>query len=342
MLDLWPVILGILIAISLLTIIMNILVATAVLTTKKLQTVTNIYLASLSFADTFVGFIVMGAMAVYTIYGYWPLGSTACTIWVIFDYCCCTVSMLHLDVIAFQRFKAINDPLGYHAEERKNSKQSVKHITAIWAIGILVWLPAILYFRIKSTFDGDIDETDCLFLPSRDYIITQSCIVYFIPVIIMVYYYSRTVHMFKGSRLSKTFATHSASREENEAIAPKTRSDSDHFQVQGTIGNIKSISSQALLQKRIKQEKRLSKMLGIVIVCFLVCWLPFCLFWPIEAFCPDCIPLKAYEASIWMAFINSTVNPILIFTMNKDYRKALKKNVIHSNEVNPSAISTVS
>ncbi|CAH1787695.1 unnamed protein product, partial [Owenia fusiformis] len=111
MVDIWPVILGILKAISLLTIVMNVLVATAVLTTKRLQTVTNIYFVSLSGADILVGCVVMGAMNVYTIYGYWPLGSTACTIWIFFDFCCCTVSMLHLDVIAFQRFKAINSPL---------------------------------------------------------------------------------------------------------------------------------------------------------------------------------------------------------------------------------------
>ncbi|CAH1788767.1 unnamed protein product [Owenia fusiformis] len=257
-----------------------------------------------------VGLIVMAAMTVFTIYGYWPLGSTVCTIYIIVDYCCVTVSMLHLDVIAYQRFKAINDPLAYYAEDRKNYKKTLKHIAAVWTIGIVAWLPAILYFRTKSMNDGTIDEMDCYFLPTNAYyVVAQTCIVHGIPMIIVVYYCGKTAYMFMGSKLSKAFTTQLESSEGNAATNTETN---------------KTIS-QAYLQKRIQQEKRISKMFGIVIICFLICWLPFCIIWPIGAFCPHCVPLKAYEVSYWMIYLNSTMNPALVFIMNKDYRKALRK-----------------
>ncbi len=83
-----------------------------------------------------------------------------------------------------------------------------------------------------------------------------------------------------------------------------------------------------------KQKKRMSRQqqqlrsirtLGVVIIVFLFCWVPFCTFWPISAFCPNCISLPAYEYSYWAAYLNSTVNPWLYFLANRDFRNAFRK-----------------
>ena len=50
-----------------------------------------------------VGFVVMSGMMIYTMYEYWPLNSALCTIWQVFDFAMCSVSMLHLCLIAFDR-----------------------------------------------------------------------------------------------------------------------------------------------------------------------------------------------------------------------------------------------
>ena len=45
----------------------------------------------------------MSGMMIYTMYEYWPLNSALCTIWQVFDFAMCSVSMLHLCLIAFDR-----------------------------------------------------------------------------------------------------------------------------------------------------------------------------------------------------------------------------------------------
>ncbi len=76
---------------------------------------------------------------------------------------------------------------------------------------------------------------------------------------------------------------------------------------------------------RQQQQLRSIRTLGVVIVVFLFCWIPFCSFWPISAFCTTCISLPAYEYSYWAAYLNSTVNPALYFIANKDFRNAFRK-----------------
>lgn len=76
---------------------------------------------------------------------------------------------------------------------------------------------------------------------------------------------------------------------------------------------------------RQQQQLRSIRTLGLVIVVFLFCWIPFCSFWPISAFCPTCISLPAYEYSYWAAYLNSTVNPALYFVANRDFRSAFRK-----------------
>ena len=74
--------------------------------------------------------------------------------------------------------------------------------------------------------------------------------------------------------------------------------------------------------KQNAKHKRITQTLGIIILVFLICWLPFCIAWPINTFC-DCIDTRFYDFTYWAAYINSTLNPILYFITNRDFRIAL-------------------
>ena len=52
-----------------------------------------------------VGFVhmVMFGMMIYTMHGYWPLNFALCTVLQVFDFGMCSVSILHLCLIAFDR-----------------------------------------------------------------------------------------------------------------------------------------------------------------------------------------------------------------------------------------------
>ena len=69
---------------------------------------------------------------------------------------------------------------------------------------------------------------------------------------------------------------------------------------------------------------RITRTLGIIILVFLICWSPFCIAWPLNAFC-ECINVSFYDFTYWSAYINSTLNPFLYFAINRDFRSALKR-----------------
>ena len=81
-------------------------------------------------------------------------------------------------------------------------------------------------------------------------------------------------------------------------------------------------------RKRIamSQERRAAKTLGIVMGCFVICWLPFFIitvlrgFYPKEHFHPILL-----QVVTWLGYFNSTCNPIIYTFFNKDFRKAFKK-----------------
>jgi hypothetical protein len=65
--------------------------------------------------------------------------------------------------------------------------------------------------------------------------------------------------------------------------------------------------------------------LFIIILTFCLLWLPFCILWPINSICKHCIPPLVYQASYWMGYIQSFINPILLLILNPNY-KSFKSN----------------
>lgn len=59
------------------------------------------------------------------------------------------------------------------------------------------------------------------------------------------------------------------------------------------------------------QQIRAAKAVGIIMIFFLVCWIPFLILWPLKAYCSDCVSDKWYALAIWANYVNSSVNPVL-------------------------------
>ena len=308
-----------------LTVVANILVMIVIRRDKKLQNSSNWYIFSLAIADAIVGLAVMMPFSVYNIYQYWPWDVVPCTIWACFDFACCTVSMLHLCLIALDRLWCITQPHTYIGEEAK--KRTVAGIIVAWTVGSLVWIPAIVLFRQKDVDNGTMDEKDCLFFPPKEYILVQSILVYFGPIFAMLLLY---VELLKALKDKEERLKQHMKRKQSNGEAGETNKAFTGEEVKDCESDKNELSKYAkdkakskLQQKMSRQNRRSVKVIGVVIFTFLLCWLPFCLFWPIAAFCETCIGARWYEASYWMAYLNSMVNPLLYFTVNRDFRRAL-------------------
>uniref|UniRef100_A0A915HKR5 G-protein coupled receptors family 1 profile domain-containing protein n=1 Tax=Romanomermis culicivorax TaxID=13658 RepID=A0A915HKR5_ROMCU len=74
------------------------------------------------------------------------------------------------------------------------------------------------------------------------------------------------------------------------------------------------------------KERRGVKVLGIILGCFTVCWLPFFIMYIVTGFCRHCRPNAHIEQFItWLGYSNSAMNPIIYTVFNRDYQIALKK-----------------
>nr|QVK45734.1 G protein-coupled receptor [Proales similis] len=85
---------------------------------------------------------------------------------------------------------------------------------------------------------------------------------------------------------------------------------------------LRSFTVSFVAQKRFRKEKNITYKLGIIMATFVLCWLPFCLMWPLSSVCSDCLPPNIYLSSFWLAYLNSIFTPLLLLYNNKKYRRS--------------------
>ena len=127
---------------SLSILVLNILVVVTYVKVKYLQKTKNYFILSLAICDITIGFVPVNSYTIYLVYGYWPLGHTACNFFLIFSYSVCTVSTLTLLTIAFDRFMAVYFPITHRFNYTKCKVIFATFI--IWTFAFLIWTPASL------------------------------------------------------------------------------------------------------------------------------------------------------------------------------------------------------
>lgn len=79
-------------------------------------------------------------------------------------------------------------------------------------------------------------------------------------------------------------------------------------------------------QQASKREVRTAKNLAIIVVFFMICWMPLYTVNCIQAFCSNCnVPVWLLDAFIVLSHVNSALNPFLYAYHMTDFRKALKQ-----------------
>lgn len=133
------VVLGI---IDLVVIVGNSLVIAAVITARKLRTVTNIFIVSLACADLMLGFAVLPFSISLEVFKTWYFGNVWCSIWLAIDVWLCTASILNLCAISLDRYIAVTRPIRY--PRLMCAKRGRILVSSVWALSFIICLPPLI------------------------------------------------------------------------------------------------------------------------------------------------------------------------------------------------------
>ncbi|KAM9533391.1 histamine H1 receptor [Guaruba guarouba] len=185
-----PAVLGVFLgSISLITIVMNILVLCAVKTEKKLQTVGNLYIVSLSVADLIVGSAVMPLNIVYLLNSQWILGLSACLFWLSMDYVASTASIFNLFILCIDRYRSVQQPLKY-LKYRTKRRASVM-ILGVWLLSFMWVIPILGWHVFANDGKRKVTKTKCEteFSEVTWFKVLTAIVNFYIPSILMLWFY---------------------------------------------------------------------------------------------------------------------------------------------------------
>lgn len=100
------------------------------------------------------------------------------------------------------------------------------------------------------------------------------------------------------------------------------------IQGQGQNGAINRRPKQNILQRLLAKESKAAKTLGVVVTCFVACWLPFFVVNVIIGACATCVvadrrSLKLiFSIVTWLGHCNSALNPFIYTFFNREFRHA--------------------
>lgn len=171
--------------ITALTIVGNVLVIIAVISEKRLRKVGNVFIINLAISDCLVGAVVSPLAITYDITGKWVLGEFACDVWISMDVVCCTASILNLCAIAYDRFKAIVEPMKY-SRKRTFSRAAIV-IMFVWIYSICIAFPRHIGWRKESELH--LPDGECVISRELGYTFYSTFGAFFIPLMFMLYFY---------------------------------------------------------------------------------------------------------------------------------------------------------
>ncbi|CAJ1050482.1 histamine H1 receptor [Xyrichtys novacula] len=83
-------------------------------------------------------------------------------------------------------------------------------------------------------------------------------------------------------------------------------------------------SRQRIQSLRIHKEHKAAKQLGFIIAAFLLCWIPYFIAFMVMAVCKECVHHDLHMFTIWLGYINSTLNPFIYPLCNGNFKRVFR------------------
>ncbi|KAG8035928.1 hypothetical protein G9C98_003054, partial [Cotesia typhae] len=313
----------------------NLLVIVSVMRHRKLRVMTNYFVVSLALADMLVAMFAMTFNLSVQVTGRWLFGYFMCDVWNSLDVYFSTSSILHLMCISLDRYCAIVTPLKYPV---KMTKRVVAYmLLACWVSpAIISFVP--IFNGWYTTSDNDnfrhLHPDVCEFKVNEGYAILSSSISFWIPCTIMTLTYfaifkeankqEKQMHNRRGNAM---LLSHRSSRDLNNLNGELNSGGSSKTLTLNDINtdHLHTPTKDKNLMK-MKREHKAARTLGIIMGTFILCWLPFFLWYVSISLCGSKCPCPEIVVSIvfWIGYTNSALNPLIYAYFNRDFREAFR------------------
>ncbi|NXW12877.1 5HT1B protein, partial [Circaetus pectoralis] len=318
--------------VTLATVLSNAFVIAPPPQTRKLHTPANYLIASLAPPPLLVSILVMPVSTMYTVTPPPPLGQIVCDIWLSSDITCCTASILHLCVIALDRYWAITDAVEYST--KRTPKRAAGMIALVWVFSICISMPPLFWRQAKAEeVSHCVVNTDHVL-----YTVYSTVGAFYFPTLLLIALYGR-IYVEARSRILKQTPKKAGKRlTRAQSPPPSPGSSSSVTSINSKapdpppqtgspvyMNQVKVKVSDALLEKKkltAARERKATKTLGIILGAFIVCWLPFFIISLVLPICKDAcwFHMAIFDFFTWLGYLNSLINPIIYTMSNEDFK----------------------
>ncbi|XP_044733556.1 histamine H2 receptor [Chrysoperla carnea] len=266
---------------------------------RRLHRRTNYYIVSLAVADFLVGLLGI-PFAILASVGL-PRNLHACLLTVSLLVVLCTISIFCLVAVSVDRYWAILYPMGYSRTVR--TKTAIVIISICWVAGTFVGFLPLLGWNA-----GWENGNNCLFVKVMDY--SYLVFLYFAtiitPSLLLALFYAHIYHVIL-KQLRQIVTVNPSPGHRGSSLRAHS----------GTMLRVLGAAQ--------KREVKATQNLSIIVLFFIVCWMPLYTINCVQAFCRTCeVSELVMKSCIILSHMNSAGNPLLYAYHLRDFRAALK------------------
>jgi hypothetical protein len=335
------IVLALKLAIVLLTVFLNgflVFIFSILLKKSKKGDFSNLIFLSIAISDFMIGLLSMSSQTVLDIMGKWPFDDKiSCLISAYLQYAIPDTTILELLVLSVHRFLLIKLP---HIEtEQINASNLIKLFTP-WLLTVIFWMGSLSYHSWNKRFSS----ITCVIEPSFEFKLFKVISLGILPLFLIILFncwsgcalgkrqrlhnHTRINHIIKLS----TRISQSLSDLKTKPYFPINRPDkADVLVVENDATN-----KTTRISKTNKDYLRKSNYFKInkhqkAVVCILVLTMSifltqiiYLISWPLMDPLASQLIKTSYNIGVWLSYLTSLTNPVLVFIFHEKVRKFLK------------------